>query len=214
MAYIDEFNLDFKKYEEPGIIFTNPTYKEYGALVPEEWFDIHIPGVRNNYYQVSTHGRVRNIYGNILRPSIINSGYLKYALVRKNEKSKYIDVTGHKLVLDTIYPNPNETLIRNHMDGNKTNNIITNLEWVTYSENNLHSMRTGLNNNFGENNNFAKFTNDQVHMICSILEKHNYTSYKDILSMIGVEDTPNNRDMVGNIKRKIAWKSISKDYDI
>ena len=50
----------------------------------------------------------------------------------------------HRLVLETFLPNADTTLEVNHKDGNKHNNCITNLEWLTKSENMRHSYDTGL----------------------------------------------------------------------
>lgn len=50
----------------------------------------------------------------------------------------------HRIVADTYIPNPENKLEVNHIDGNKQNNMLCNLEWVTRSENIQHSFDTGL----------------------------------------------------------------------
>ena len=53
----------------------------------------------------------------------------------------------HRLVADTWIPNPNHHKELNHINGNKDDNRVENLEWVTRSENLRHAYRTGLNKN-------------------------------------------------------------------
>lgn len=114
--------------------------------------------------------------------------------------------------MNTFFPIPNpEQFTVNHKDGNKSYNFYTNLEWMTQSENNLHAKRTGLSNAYAENTYNAKMTNEQVHKICECLEIG--MKYKEILTIIGMEITDNNKDLIGNIKRKITWNSISQYYN-
>ena len=189
------------------------------ALIQEEWRPVVWPGITMNMYFVSNCGRVCNDKGQILKLYLINSGYYVAKLfkdkeTRKTCNNRFKAITIHRLVLSTFCPVPNmNELTVNHKDGNKANNCLWNLEWMTQRENNFHSYRTGLNNNRGENNKQAKFTEEQVVTICKILQSGNYTNYSDILSRLGMELTDNNRDMVGNIKRRIAWKWISKNYN-
>ena len=70
----------------------------------------------------------------------------------------------HRLVMMAFNPveNMNELEV-NHIDGNKKNNKIENLEWCTASENQIHAFKTGLNKpRRGEESNFSKLTEDDV----------------------------------------------------
>lgn len=76
----------------------------------------------------------------ILKP-FIRGNYLSVDL-RKNGKRKTFQV--HRLVAIMFIPNPENKSEVNHIDGNKLNNSVTNLEWNTTSENIKHAYQTGL----------------------------------------------------------------------
>lgn len=70
------------------------------------------------------------------------SGYKKVTLYSKmfpRGKKFYI----HRLVAIIFIPNPNNLAIVNHLDKQRDNNIVENLEWCTISENNLHKFKSG-----------------------------------------------------------------------
>ena len=79
---------------------------------------------------VSNRGRVKNIDGEILKPKTTQTGYLAVRVAAK--KAIFI----HRLVMETWCPIPNsEEMTVDHLDHNKRNNDIRNLEWVTEKEN-------------------------------------------------------------------------------
>lgn len=89
-------------------------------------------------YAVSNKGQVKNIMnGKILKNYINTLGYPFVQFYNGNGKSKQITV--HKLVAQAFLPNPLNLPQINHVDEDKTNNNVTNLEWVTASENRVHS---------------------------------------------------------------------------
>lgn len=110
-------------------------------------------------YQASTFGRIKSFVicpgGKILRPSLSNNGYIFVPLGRK----KHFFV--HVLVALTFIPNPAGKEQVNHRDGDKFNCHVSNLEWVTKNENELHSWLTGLRRT-GEKHHNAKITYEQV----------------------------------------------------
>lgn len=85
------------------------------------------------------NGRIRGIKGRIISLNKTGSGYLKFALYTNTEKPQHLMV--HRLVAKYFVSNPYNKLEVNHKDGNKSNNLFTNLEWVTSSENRIHSYR-------------------------------------------------------------------------
>lgn len=89
-------------------------------------------------YQVSSWGRIRNADGQILKPYKSEKGYLKVEL-HKNGKGHKRRV--HRLVAESFIENPEAKPQVNHKDGNKENNSVTNLEWVTDEENKEHAKR-------------------------------------------------------------------------
>lgn len=118
----------------------------------EIWKDI--PGYEG-VYQASTLGRIRSLdrtiirsaskrrgpheaklKGQVIKPVLRKDGY---AVVPLGKKSPCTRV--HQIVAKTFIPNPENKPEVNHIDGKKSNNAVTNLEWCTTSENQLHSCR-------------------------------------------------------------------------
>ena len=100
-----------------------------------------IPGFGDKY-SVSTSGSVRNdVTGKVLKNTLMNDGYLCVHLSYQNH-ARMIMV--HRLVAEAFLPNPNNLPVVNHIDGDKRNPTIDNLEWVTFSDNSKHAYRVGL----------------------------------------------------------------------
>ena len=177
----------------------------------EIWKPVNIDGVIKNYYFVSSFGRVKNIKDQILKPQMINSGYLVYKLYTGNNSSygsRYKTVLAHRLVKETFQPIFNsDQMTVNHDNLDKTNNFLYNLTWMSQYANNMHKQEAL--HLYGSNNYQAAFTKDQLKIIMCELNKG--TRYKDILSIIGIEDTPNNRDYIGNIKRGKTYQKEIRD---
>lgn len=107
----------------------------------EEWKDIPseiINGV--NGYKISNYGRVKNHKGKITNGSNHESGYLWVSISPK----QYLL---HRLVAKVFIPNPQNKEQVNHIDGNKTNACVSNLEWCSNKENSQHAHDNGLNSN-------------------------------------------------------------------
>lgn len=110
-------------------------------------------------YMVSNLGRVKSLSKyhhkreQILKNKLTKDGYYETTLF-KNGKAKYIRT--HRLVAFAFIPNTFNKEQINHIDGNKLNNCVENLEWCTLQENKDHAIRTGLQDFIGEKNPKAK----------------------------------------------------------
>ena len=102
-------------------------------------------------YQVSNYGRVKSLEKidlkgyhrreKILITSCGSDGYCQVGLTKKNIRKMY---KAHRLVAEAFIPNPENKPQINHIDGDKTNNVMKNLEWVTREENMQHAYKIGL----------------------------------------------------------------------
>lgn len=91
-------------------------------------------------YQITTWGRVYSIDKKMfITPQETKKGYLRVDLINENGMRKHYKV--HRLVAKAFIKNPDNKPQVNHIDGNKHNNSISNLEWVTDEENKLHQKR-------------------------------------------------------------------------
>lgn len=111
--------------------------KETGDLMRERWKKINEAPM----YEVSENGVVRNTHTGNLVKQRPNYGYM-YVSLMINGKAHQRRV--HRLVALAFIPNPENKSDVNHIDGNKANNCVSNLEWCTASENLHHAYETGL----------------------------------------------------------------------
>ena len=95
------------------------------------------------FYEISNFGNVRNIKTKkLLNGDINNCGYYRVQLNHNGKKQRFFR---HRLVATHFIPNTDKTKkFVNHIDGDKSNNTVTNLEWVTQSENEKHAFSKGL----------------------------------------------------------------------
>lgn len=103
----------------------------------ELWKDV--PGYEG-FYQVSSLGRIAR-GGRVRKLKKDHRGYFVLTLCKKGiEKDWKI----HRLVALAFLPNPEGKRVVNHIDGDKLNNRVENLEWATHSENMMHAYANGL----------------------------------------------------------------------
>lgn len=97
-------------------------------------------------YEVSNFGNIcRSERPSIKRQAIFQQAHSKgYWVVRLYDGKKYKSFYTHRLVAEAFIENPNGFPQINHIDGNKRNNHVDNLEWVTNKKNSEHAIRTGL----------------------------------------------------------------------
>lgn len=122
----------------------------------EEWKIIE----EANGYEISNLGNVRNrITQKILKGRFSKSGYLQVS-VKLNETQKFSNRYIHRLVAIHWIENPENKKEVNHIDGNKENNTVENLEWVTPSENQKH--RHLLGNSKTSQRKVGKFSKEGI----------------------------------------------------
>lgn len=97
----------------------------------------------DNYY-IKEDGSIWNSKKNLILKPRVNKGYMQIILCKKSKHSTF---KIHRLIAIAFIPNPDNKREINHIDGNKLNNNIDNLEWCTRSENNYHASRMGLKPN-------------------------------------------------------------------
>lgn len=187
-------------YRYAPFIFNNECYK---LLTPNE-----IPDIEPNRYWVSNKGCL--VYdaknGRYSSCYYTGNGYISVSLNTLHGHKQFLL---HRLV-GMLFIDGDFSLQINHKDGKKYNCCDENLEWTTPRENLIHAIEMGLNYR-GEDKPNAILTNEQATIICQCLM--NRVRVSDILKLIGLEDTPQNRRLVADVKRRRTFAFISKNYD-
>lgn len=127
----------------------------YNTSMQEEWRAV---SGWEDMYEVSNLGRVRSIKkkGLIIASFVEKDGYIVVSL-----KSPRFIKKLHRLVAIAFIPNPENKPQVNHIDSNRSNNYVSNLEWVTPKENTQHSLKVGRIS-AGEKHYAAKLNNKIV----------------------------------------------------
>ena len=173
----------------------------------EKWKFVEIPDVKP-IYKVSDKGRImNNTTGKILTLTPDKGGYLTIGFACFSRKQKRFTV--HRIVALMFIPNPdpkNKTTV-NHKDGDKTNNCVENLEWLSNSDNVKDMYAKGRHpTKKGEDVPNSKYTNEQIHTICKMLEMG--YSNKQISIATNVP-----KNIIGFIKKRALWTHISCYYE-
>lgn len=176
----------------------------------EIWKDIE---GYEGYYQVSNFGNVKSLdrviehlrfgfcqrKGGLRRLSTDSDGYHRVGLY-KDGKGKHFFV--HRLVAQAFIPNPESKPEVNHINAVKTDNNVSNLEWVTNIENITHAIDAGTHNNRGERHGKSKLKESDVLEI-----RHRYSKGNVTKSELAIEYSVNRRIIYGIVKG-LSWKHI------
>lgn len=154
--------------------------------------------INNNNYEVSDTGIVRNSKGDIMRPRTDRYGYLRLKL-SNCKPAQYKTV--HRLVAEAFIPNNDNKPQVNHIDANRLNNNMDNLEWNTALENihHVHKLKRNADVN-GEKNPMSKLTSDDA---WNIKYWHSDLSTSFLAELYGVGNETVRRIRVGE-----SWKDI------
>ena len=153
-------------------------------------------------YTIDTEG---NVYGpqGLKNKSINKYGYYTVGIKVINDKGIYrtVHYTNHSLVAKAFIPNPDNKPQVNHIDGDKLNNNVGNLEWATNKENMEHAFKNGLcvplsSHQFKS----GKLDFNKVKEIKELYATGNYT-HKQIAEMYDVH-----RSNITNVLRGHSWK--------
>ena len=161
-------------------------------------------------FEISSAGKVRTIARYVKR---IKKPHFKESILKKQRETKfgylsvYLSINKrykhyfvHVLVAQHfIGPRPTPKHQVNHIDGDKSNNNVTNLEWVTPSENLKHAFRIGLMNQNGEKHPSVKLNNKNVLEIV-----RSGTNYKVLAKKFGVSC-----GTIWAIRRGISWSHLT-----
>ena len=157
-------------------------------------------------YHVSNFGRAKTKSATGTRLLTIRKSKYGYCWVnvRIGEKTNHFL---HRLVAKVFIPNPENKPEVNHIDGDKTNNCVNNLEWCTSSENKKHAVDTGLTTQ-GEKNAKAKLTKDEVRRIVEMYRRSEYE-----LGVVTFSDLARKNNVTPGVIREIitrkSYKSVA-----
>jgi hypothetical protein len=131
-------------------------------------------------------------------------GYLKIDLSTDGQNKNYAI---HRLVAEVYHSNPDNLPQVNHIDGDKSNNHISNLEWCNNSHNQKHAYQIGLQkrqSRKGEMGNNSKLTNEDIKWI-----RNNYIPNHNIFGQRAISQKFNiSQSQISFIVNKKTWKHI------
>ena len=141
-------------------------------------------------------GVVRILKGKKINPKLSKHGYL-FVTLSKNGKLKNMSI--HRLVAVAFIDNSHNKMEVNHKDGNKLNNSVDNLEWMTRKENMLHAKKNKLINYKGDSSPNRKLTVENSKQIRKLYEKGKFTQ-SEIGKMFNVHQS-----VISNVINNKSW---------
>ena len=131
---------------------------------------------------------------------IRDDGYHQVRLRKSNKATRPLT---HRLVAAAFIPNPENKPTVNHINGNKADNRVNNLEWATNQENSTHAVKFGLIDTKGEKHHNAKLTESDVKLIFELRNKG--LTQKEIAEIISKVS----RGAIKDVLIGRSWKHIN-----
>ena len=153
-------------------------------------------------YRIGDNGIIYGAEGGVLSQRVGKGGYLLVTLGLKDERVQRLV---HRVIAETFIPNIENKPEVNHIDSDRRNNSVSNLEWVTKSENMRHAFAYGKKTQKGEKNATAKL-NDSI--VKQILKEYSTgdVSQKEFAERYGVC-----KATIHNIINRKSWVHIIDD---
>lgn len=192
---------------------TLPGYNGY-LYFGEGFVKLNWNGIILDRYYISNFGRLYDARDKVfVRYSIDKDGYYMASITVPNVGYKKIRV--HRFQHLSFYPEDNYMkLVVNHLDGDKQNNFNMNHEWTSSLKNTRHGWETGLNTNYGTGNGNSKYSDKEIHKICSLIDK-GYNNI-EIMNAFGITEKPDRMRMsatLTGIRKGKTHLYISKEYN-
>jgi hypothetical protein len=163
--------------------------------------DLYEVDCLGNFYAIQSHrnlkaGRTKTVYPD-------SCGYMRIALCKHGRTKFYLT---HRLVMLSWHPVENSDVLEvNHIDGNKSHNALSNLEWLTHRENLIHAHRVlkKWSDQRGEKAPGSKLTNEGVKEIRRLWADGKGMKQKDIAAIYNVT-----QEAISAVVRRKLWKHV------
>lgn len=141
---------------------------------------VNIEKIEKAGYKILRNGDILSKDNKVMSPGIIKRGYKSYRLYLHGTKKSLL---GHRLVASKYIPNPRNKPQVNHIDSDKLNNDVSNLEWCTARENTQHAIMAGTRNTDVQNK-----ANREAHNkpVLNLITRVIYISAKDASNVLNL----------------------------